>query len=455
MTERRVNDKPSVDPAAIASEFLAERYSSEAGYGQTVPTLRWWREGYYGFDDGRYREIPVAELKAEIAGYLRISDTKVTTHTMAATLLCLNSMIMVRHYIEPESWLDDINGADVVVAANGNVSFSDRDAGGKPKLLRHSPSFFSLTRLPYDYDPKADCRTWKAFVSDVMSNDDEYVTLLQQWCGYLFRRDLDDQRFMLLVGDGSNGKTVFCDVVESLVGPANVSHVPLALFGRPFSLWATVGKRANITTESHHLVDDQAETLLKAYTSGDPITFERKYREAVDARPTAKVMVSTNALPRFQDRSNAIWRRLLLVPFNQTYGAERRIKGLAGELKKELPGIFNWALEGLESLNQHNDFIVPASHAEQIEQYRRDADPARAFLVENFTPSANGESVQAADIYSQYRTWCNETGCRALSDRMFGQSVRRVFPAAERVRLRYGTQRPWAYKGIMENWEDG
>lgn len=432
--------KATVDPAAIASQFVAERYTSES-----VATLRWWREGYYVYRHGIYRELPVAELKAEIAEYLRTTGTKLSTHTMAAVLLSINGILMVRHHVQPGTWMDDIDGPEGIVATNGNVTFANE----RPKLLPHSPSFFSLTRLDYPYDPEATCPMWKAFVAQVMSGDSEYVTLLQQWCGYLFRRDLREHKFVVLVGEGSNGKGVFCDVVESLVGPENVSHIPLGLFSRPFSLYGTLGKVVNVTSESHHLVEDAAETQLKAFVAGDAMSFERKFRDPVNAVPTAKVMIATNHLPRFNDKTFGLWRRVLMVPFNETFRGNRQNKGLAAELKTELPGILNWAIEGLESLSRNGGFSIPARHEEHVEEYRRDADPTRAFLLDNYEPTTIEAGVPCGELYEAYRQWCDLNGCRPMNERTFGQQVRRVFPNVERVRPGSGTGRTWVYRGIL------
>ena len=443
------SDRP--DPAAVAHDFLVEHYSEgeAVAIGGIKCALRWWRGEYFAYDRGYYRRLPDGELKATLTGYLRDSGVRVSTHFVNSVLLCINAVCMIEGRVEPGSWLGGINGAEVVVAGNGNISFTDIDKEtGKRKLLRHTPDFFSLTKLPYAYDPEAECPLWEAFISDVMSNDPEYVTLLRQWCGYLFRRDLREHRFLLMVGEGSNGKGVFCDVVESLVGPDNVSHVPLARFGQSFSLYSTIGKMVNISSESSHLVEDNAETLLKSFVAGDTMLFERKYRDAIDARPTAKVMIATNALPRFNDKTFGLWRRVLLVPFRQTFEAARQIKTLAQELKRELPGILNWALEGLESLTSNNGFSIPAAHEREIDEYRRDADPCRAFLLDHYEPTPNGDFVITDEAYATYKAWCDVNGCRPMNERTFGQQVRRVFPNVERTRPRQGAERFYAYRGI-------
>ncbi len=163
-----------------------------------------------------------------------------------------------------------------------------------------------------------------------------------------------------------------------------------------------------------------------------------------NAVPTAKVIICTNALPRFSDRTWGLWRRVLLVPFDKTIAEAHQIKNLAGELRKELPGILNWAIEGLDRLNTNGSFTIPKAHADMLEEYRRDADPARAFLLETYEPSVNGDYVIAKELYSTYVSWCNEFGCSPMNERNFGHQVRRIFMGVDRKRLGSG-DREWVY----------
>ena len=140
-----------------------------------------------------------------------------------------------------------------------------------------------------------------------MLHNGECIALLQEWVGYLFRPDLREQKFLLCVGEGVNGKGVLFEVVSALVGTANCSQISLSRFNSPFALYPTLNKVVNLTSESSHIVEDEAETVLKSFVAGDQFTFERKFKEPVSAIPTAKIMIATNALPRFNDKTQAIW----------------------------------------------------------------------------------------------------------------------------------------------------
>jgi P4 family phage/plasmid primase-like protien len=436
---------------SMAGEFLADHYICDPDSPIARELwLRWWRDEWYVYDGGCYSRIGLDELKAQIVGCLHEHWVPLGSYYVNCIVMALTHLCLIESRQELNSWLDNINGAQVITAMNGNVSLTDRDKDGKPRLLPHTAKYFSLSRLPYDYDPAAQCPLWLTFLGDVLQGDQQYIHLIQEWCGYLFRPDLRQQKFLLCVGEGPNGKGVFFEVVEALVGRENCSQVPLTRFASPFALYTTLGKVLNATNESSHTIEEEAETILKAFVVGDRFTFERKFKEPVDAVPTAKVMIATNALPRFTDKTEGIWRRILLVPFNRAIPEDRQVKGLAQEIiEKELAGILNWTFDGLRRLNGQNGFTIPERSKDLMEEYRQDADPARAFLLENYTYSPNAYGDGTEEVYSRYREFCTVNGYQAMNERTFGRHVRRIFPDAERKRVGPRDNRRYVYEGLV------
>ena len=441
--------EPQLEPFDLARMFLADRYA-EGQAGESALKLRWWQDGFYHFEDGYYHVVSDKELKAELAEFLTDHQVPLSIQKVNLVMLCVQRHTQTPRGTELNSWLDNIDGAQVVSAANGNISFTDRDKAGKPRLLLHTSHYFTLNKLPYDYDPDADCPDWLLFLEDVMLGRQDYILLLQQWCGYLFMPGLTMQKFLLCTGEGANGKGVLFEVIQALVGEQNCSQVGLSRFGSAFALHGTLGKVVNVTNESSHLIEDEAENTLKSLVAGDRFTFERKFRDSLSAKPTAKIMIATNSLPRFNDKTQGIWRRILYVPFDLTIDESLQIPNKAELLKRELPGILNWAIEGMNSLKEAGRFTVPADNAELIEDYRQSADPARAFLLENYLWSANGAGVRCQEVYSAYKTYCDENGCRAVGSRLFGKQVRRIFPEMERTRMGTRAVREYTYSGLIE-----
>jgi len=458
------------DPDKIAEEILVPAFNEGGFFWDADPnepqsrehakkcryTLVFWRGDFYRWDGGKWLEVSDNEIKITITKHLQERNTNanfdkepvvpIRTGRVADIRLCLAGRVL-RPEIRPLNVWDNI-AQDAVTTLSMKNGLLILRHNGQTELVPPTPNYFSFIQLPYEYDPKAECKLWLSFLFDVMTGREDYILLLQQWLGYLLRSDLRLQKFLLCVGEGANGKGVFFELVQYLVGVENCSQVPIARFDNPFALVGTLGKIVNLTHEAHGLIEEQAETTLKSFTSGDRMTFERKFRDDVSDVPTAKIMIATNDLPRFNDKSQAVWRRILLVPFDKVIPPEQQVETLADELKTELPGILNWALAGLRKLNQAGRFTVPASGEAMLEAYRQDANPARAFLLEGFEATNNGEYIPCEDVYRQYRGWCDNKGYHPLADRMFGKEVRRAFPDVGRKRPGSGNARNWVYSGL-------
>jgi phage/plasmid-associated DNA primase len=92
---------------------------------------------------------------------------------------------------------------------------------------------------------------------------------------------------------------------------------------------------------------------------------------------------------------------------------------------------------------------MPADSKAMLEEYRRDANPARAYLLENYAPANNGEYIVCETLYREYATWCKDKNYHPLADRTFGKEVHRAFPAVERKRTGGRDVREWAYDGLV------
>ena len=122
------------------------------------------------------------------------------------------------------------------------------------------------------------------------------------------------QRFFLFEGSGANGKLATLNILRRLVGPENVSALPLSRFNSAHELIVTLGKLVNITSE---LGDRFAKEPLKQYVGGDLMHFNPKYKEPFSAKPTAKLVNATNVLPHVTDRSDGFWRRMSYTPLSR------------------------------------------------------------------------------------------------------------------------------------------
>jgi putative DNA primase/helicase len=160
------------------------------------------------------------------------------------------------------------------------------------------------------------------------------------------------------------------------------------------------------------------------------------------------VTIATNRLPKIVDTSLGVWRRVMLMPFRFSVQDEKRDPMLVDRLQAELPGILNWALEGLRRLRQQGQFTVSAVNREALDQYRQESNPVRMFLEDHTTEEA-GARHPCANLYAQYAGWCRDNGhLPPVDEKQFGKELKRVYPRVDRKRRQEGEHRVYVYEGL-------
>ena len=344
-------------PADGATAYFRHRGLWE----DTLPLLRGHRGEFYRYGGQVFDRIEDKELEADVFEFLRGMDRAQAKRPYVGSMIdnlysmCrIPSEIVFPAYLEGKKWETKY---DWIAVQNGVLDIQALIRGENVVLKAHTPAFVATVLLPFAYDAFSECPGWHRFLEEVLP-DAESRRLLQEVFGYCLTYDLSQQKFVLFLGDGGNGKGVITRTLRTLLGEDNVSTVPLTHLGKRFYLVGTMGKLVNFCNE----VDssrDLDEAVIKQFTGEDPMQFERKYQEVFSAMPTAKLIISGNAWLPFRDRSEGIWRRLVPLHFPVNIPEAKQNKNLTRDLLPELSGIFNWAVEGLTRLRQQGRFTVP------------------------------------------------------------------------------------------------
>jgi len=329
-------------------------------------------------------------------------------------------------------------------------------------LADHTPDLFAVNSLPYEFDPDAECPAWEAFLGRVLP-DTGCQRVLSEWFGWCLIPCQAYQKLLLLRGEGANGKSVAMGVLRNLVGARNCSAVPLEQLHLPHSLAPLVGKLLNLATEWGH-IDRIGLMTLKAVTGGDSVTINPKHRAQFEALLPTRFIVASNEAPRVIDRSNATWRRLMVMPLDVTIPLteQRPLETLISELCDELPGILLWALRGLWRLRRRGRFALPEAMRRAAVDIREESNPAASWCDENLEATqVEGDFVVLTEAYSKYRRFCDTGGYKPLNRNHFAREIRRWFhrqtgttadvrrerQAGRRVRVLHGITLPFRLEG--------
>jgi putative DNA primase/helicase len=86
------------------------------------------------------------------------------------------------------------------------------------KLREHSREDYVTKLVPVKYDATAQCDLWHRFLERITDNNAELYDYLRRLVGYLLTGLTTEQVLHFLFGLGANGKSVFIEVVSSLLG---------------------------------------------------------------------------------------------------------------------------------------------------------------------------------------------------------------------------------------------
>jgi len=324
------------------------------------------------------------------------------------------SLTQVETYIRPEEFVEDPN---LIVMKNGTFHLDTM------KLDDHNWKDYAKVALPVTYDPAAKCPLFLKFLERVAPT---YINFLQEWTGYHFLKDQRYQRFIILLGDGDNGKSTYLHILSSLLGPDNVASQSL------YNLTTNRFAGAQLYTKLANIVADIGPNeikhtgALKIATGEDRGSAERKHRDPFSFINYAKLSFSCNQLPTTPDETRAFYKRTIYLKFNVVIPVEEQDEELKNKLTtpEELSGIFNWALEGLRRAMERHRLDEPSTIDERRIEYRRLSDPVEAFANDMLLEEADEYEIKAF-VYKIAAQFCRDNGFPPPSDAVFFKELKK------------------------------
>jgi len=294
---------------------------------------------------------------------------------------------------------------------------------------------------------------WERFLSEVFAGDMTLVFFMQRLLGYGLTGLSTEHVFPILWGEGRNGKGTMLQVLYETLGERIATPVPAEELmsnprgsqgAQPF-LYGLRGKRLVWASESErgHRID---ESLVKRLTGGDTITVRTLYAKPVSFDPTHLILMLTNYRPHINANGQAIWDRVLLIPFTERFvvnpaGAHEHPQDpfLGERLQQERAGILAWLVRGCLEWREVR-LMPPDSVLLATQAYRDEEDLIGMYMGERCEVDP-GLWVKASELYASYQNWCKESGFTAMSLSSFGAEMGKRF---ERKRTKKG----WYYYGL-------
>ncbi len=270
-----------------------------------------------------------------------------------------------------------------------------------------------LTKLsPVPYNPASESPRWTAFLNKIFNEDQSLIKFIQKAVGYSLTGDVSEQCLFICHGTGANGKSVFLKTLAALTADYGQQVRTETLMIRKHQgvsndIACLRGARflSAVETDTEHRM---AEATIKQLTGGDTVRARFLFHEEFEFPPQFKIWLAANHKPQVRGTDHAIWRRIKLIPFTVTIPKEEQNPKLDLELKEELPGILQWAVEGC-LLWQKEGLGEPEAVRQATEDYREEMDVLSDFLSDRCAIGANYQ-VSPTEIYTAYEAWCTANG---------------------------------------------
>ena len=383
------------NPFLIAKQFLAEHSVGRE------PRLRYWNGEWYRWTGCAYRNSSTDEIKKAIATYLRKARLPVSRSSMNAVLEMVRLVTLVQDSTVP-TWLSkrQPHPAEQIVAVKNGLLHLPSLLKGRSTLLPHTPAFFTLNALSYDYHKDATCPKWEHFLSEIWEDDAESIRILQEWFGYLLLPDTHQQKFLMLIGPTRSGKGTIARVVRAMLGAENVASPTMRSLSGSFGLWGLVGKLLAIVPDaSVAKTSDSLVELIKSLSGEDALDIERKNCCSLSSvNLKARLMIIANHLPGMHDPSGALGQRILALETTRSW-AGKEDRHLTDKLFAELPRILVWSLAGWRRLQKRGYFRQPQSSQHLVRQYTC-IPPVHAMRNMHRVKAAASNSVRPARAHS-------------------------------------------------------
>lgn len=290
----------------------------------------------------------------------------------------------------------------------------------------HARADLITRRTAVAYDPDAKAPTWDAFLARVLPDSDirRYVQLM---AGASAVGHNADELVHVLHGGGGNGKTKFAETIRAALGDYAATAAAELFIARPFGPSAQPElvrlRGVRLLTASETEEGSQLNVaLVKALTGGDAIAARRLYaNEVVEFVPVFSPWLRTNHRPAIREQSEAVWRRVRLVPFTVTIPRTERDTALQGRLYTELAGVLRWIIEGAAAYLR-DGLEPPASVTAATDAYREEEDILGAFIADRCL-AADDCAAAPRELYAAWESWAKEHGEKPGTSTSFGRAL--------------------------------
>ena len=300
------------------------------------------------------------------------------------------------------------------------------------EIIPHDKKLSLSKYTPYEVDFKNEPKLWLEFLNDIFENNTDIINYVQRVLGYAMSGSTREQCMFMLIGDGSNGKSLMLDIINEALGSYSATSNVDILLEKHNGNSSNLGDVARlqgirfVVTDEAKLGDKLNESAIKTMTSGiGKIVARFLYGNEFEFTPIMKIFMASNYKPVIRGTDHGIWRRIKVIPFNKVIPDEKQDKDLKFKLMKEMPQILGWLIKGCLLWQKHGlaepEVLKSAQH-----EYRSEMDVVQKWVDEVCVLDANYKEL-SSKLFENFSNYVKANKEFQLSHTMFGRNMSKKF----------------------------
>jgi putative DNA primase/helicase len=307
------------------------------------------------------------------------------------------------------------------------------------------------TFCPTDYQQQGTIRpTWERTLMDILQHDQapdrDLYFFVQRLFGCALIGEVIEHILPIFYGIGRNGKDTILSAIHHVLGDlaGPIQAEMLLDNGRMRSsagpspdIMALRGRRIAWAAETNE--GRKMDTArVKYLTGGTWLTGRPPFgKRDISFPPSHTLFLMTNHKPRVNADDYAAWKRLLLIPFQNSFvddpnepHEKPKDTDLPNKLKAEASGILAWLVEGCLDWQKYG-LSTPDIVKNATLEYQAAEDIINLFVGDCCDQGAN-YWTPAEDLYREYRQWCDDAGIKPMTGTAFGTRIGKRFTGERR-----------------------
>jgi putative DNA primase/helicase len=387
-------------------KFWDRKRGEPEARGLVIKTARLLREEALQSDDSE-RRAAIEDYARKLEATNRINNTLREARAIPPTPCYASDF-------DKDNWL--------INCLNGTVDLRTGNLGP------HSPDDMITQITAVNYIPEDKCPRFDSFLSQIMNGNDVLIRYVTRLLGMCLCGSISEQILPIFYGSGGNGKSVLLDTICGLMGDYAGEAAPDLLIQKRNPEHATevadlLKKRLVIASETEEDAVLKV-SLVKRLTGNAKLKARFMRQDFFEFERTHKMILVTNNKPTISENTDAIWRRVKLIPFAITIPENKQDKSLLLKLQSEWPGIFVKLVRGCLEWQQFG-----LAEPEEIEnatfEYRQEQNPLGDFIEGRCKLGSFGV-VPVSELKGNYENWLKEQSREShLSAQQFNAAMRK------------------------------